>query len=742
MSQRVQKNYLFIFIIFFVSIFSYHSIESFADDKKTVRVGYYENEIFQEGASEGAVKSGYAYEYYRKLSEYTGWEYEYVYGTFSELYTQLVDGKIDLLAGIAKSDDRIGIIAYPDDAMGSEVYNLIKHDYDTNITSDPASFAGKKIGILNSVIVNVLNEYLSNRGVSAQIEIYDDYTSLFEDYDSGELDIAAVEGSGAYSRKASEVLCTFGTTDYYLCVNSKRADLLFELNKAQTMLSIEEPNYLSQLRNRYYSGSVSSLAFSYTEKGWLTGNDTLKVGYLEDFLPFCDTDASGNVTGIVKDIIPKIIDELNISGVSITYQGFKSYDDMLDAMNDKVIDLAFPVEGSLFYSEQNGIYQSSPLVTTNNELVYKGTYDSSLVKTLAVNRNCGLQYYYTMTEFPDAELVFYDSSDECIEAVQKDEVDGTVLNGLRAYNILRNSKYHGLSAMQLSGMEDICFGIEIGNKGLLKIINRGLSILDDDYVLYTASHYTDGLFSYSVKDFLKDNAEIGIAFVIIAFIVILFILVMQSQQKIEEEKRQRYSIQKIFNQMIMAFAMMIDKKDEYTSGHSFRVADYSRKLARKIGYTEAMAQRVYNVALLHDIGKIAVPNKILNKPKGLDDDEYSIVKEHAALGKEILQEIDSLPEISLGAGYHHEKYDGTGYPEGLKGDEIPKIAQIISVADAFDAMYSTRPYRKSMKLEDCLEEIRKGEGVQFNPELAEAFIELVHDGWLEMEEPDKDVLWW
>ncbi|MCR5771352.1 MAG: transporter substrate-binding domain-containing protein [Butyrivibrio sp.] len=742
MSQRVQKIYLFIFIIFFVSIFSYHSIESFADDKKTVRVGYYENEIFQEGASEGAVKSGYAYEYYRKLSEYTGWEYEYVYGTFSELYTQLVDGKIDLLAGIAKSDDRIGIIAYPDDAMGSEVYNLIKHDYDTNITSDPASFAGKKIGILNSVIVNVLNEYLSNRGVSAQIEIYDDYTSLFEDYDSGELDIAAVEGSGAYSRKASEVLCTFGTTDYYLCVNSKRADLLFELNKAQTMLSIEEPNYLSQLRNRYYSGSVSSLAFSYTEKDWLTGNDTLKVGYLEDFLPFCDTDASGNVTGIVKDIIPKIIDELNISGVSITYQGFKSYDDMLDAMNDKVIDLAFPVEGSLFYSEQNGIYQSSPLVTTNNELVYKGTYDSSLVKTLAVNKNCGLQYYYTMTEFPDAELVFYDSSDECIEAVQKDEVDGTVLNGLRAYNILRNSKYHGLSAMQLSGMEDICFGIEIGNKGLLKIINRGLSILDEDYVLYTASHYTDELFSYSVKDFLKDNAEICISFVIIAFIVILFILGMQSQQKIEEEKRQRYSIQKIFNQMIMAFAKMIDKKDEYTSGHSFRVADYSRKLARKIGYTEAMAQRVYNVALLHDIGKIAVPNKILNKPKGLDDDEYSIVKEHAALGKEILQEIDSLPEISLGAGYHHEKYDGTGYPEGLKGDEIPKIAQIISVADAFDAMYSTRPYRKSMKLEDCLEEIRKGEGVQFNPELAEAFIELVHDGWLEMEEPDKDVLWW
>lgn len=743
MSWDIKKVFLFFLVVCFFSGFLMNDIPVFADDNKTVRVGYYENEIFQEGSGEGVVKSGYAYEYYRKMSEYTGWKYEYIYGTYAELYKQLIDGKIDLLAGLARTDEREEIIAYPDAPMGSGLYNLIKHDFDNSVTSDPASFEGRKIGVLDSILVNALNDYLKDQEVSADIVLYDDYVSLFEDFDNGELEIIAVEGNGAYSRENSVVLCTFGSADFYLCVSKDRQDLLFELNNAQTMLASEEPNYITNLRNRYFSGSVSSLAFSDTEKEWIMENDTLDVGYLENLMPYSDTDEDGNVTGLVKDMIPQLFNDLNINGISIRYHGYKSYDDMIQDMDDQIIDLAFPVEGSLFYSEENGMYQSSTILSTINELVYRGTYDSTSENIIAVNRNCGLQYYFIMAVLPEAKIKYYDTIFECLDAVISGEADGTVLNGLRAYDILKNSKYHDLSTMKIGTKDEICFGIEIGNKGLLKLVNRGLSVIDEDYALNMASRYTDKLYSYTVSDFLKDNSEIGVTILIIAFLVILFILVLGYQQKIEEEKNQRASIQKIFDQMIMAFAKMIDKKDEYTSGHSFRVADYSRKLASKIGYSKALCQKVYNVALLHDIGKIAVPSRILHKPNPLDDKEYSIVKEHASLGMEILQEIDAFPEISLGAGYHHEKYDGTGYPEGLKGEEIPKIAQIISVADAFDAMYSTRPYRKRMKLEDCLEEIRKGEGTQFNPNIAEAFIELVHEGRLDVDEESyEDVLWW
>ncbi len=121
-------------------------------DEETVLIGYYENEVFQEGAKAGEVKKGYAYEYYLKLSEYTGWKYEYVYGSFSDLYQMLLDGKIDLLAGLAWKEDRGDLIGYPEQPMGNEIYSLVKHSADMDITTDPASLSGKTIGVLDSAM--------------------------------------------------------------------------------------------------------------------------------------------------------------------------------------------------------------------------------------------------------------------------------------------------------------------------------------------------------------------------------------------------------------------------------------------------------------------------------------------------------------------------------------------------------------------------------------------------------------
>ncbi len=258
-----------------------------------VRVGYYENEIFQEGAAEGAVKTGYAYEYYRKLSEYTGWKYEYVYGGFGELYDMLLKGEIDLLAGLAWREERAELIGYPDAIMGSESYYLVRHDMDTQTTADPATLNGKKIGVLDSVMVNTLNSYLESHGVSAEVVVYPEHTQLFGAFDSGELDVIVAESDGARGREHAQVLCAFGGADYYLCVNRKRPDLLAELNEAQTLLATEEPNYLNSLSTKYYSLSVNAMAFSAAEREWMDTHDTLHVGYLKNYLPYSDTDAGG-----------------------------------------------------------------------------------------------------------------------------------------------------------------------------------------------------------------------------------------------------------------------------------------------------------------------------------------------------------------------------------------------------------------------------------------------------------------
>lgn len=171
----------------------------------------------------------------------------------------------------------------------------------------------------------------------------------------------------------------------------------------------------------------------------------------------------------------------------------------------------------------------------------------------------------------------------------------------------------------------------------------------------------------------------------------------------------------------------IEAKDEYTNGHSIRVANYSKLLALKCGKTEEEAESIYMCALLHDIGKIAVPDAIINKPDRLTNEEFDIIKRHPQKGADILKGIDEIPDLFIGALYHHERLDGKGYPNGVKGDNIPFIAQIIAVADSYDAMTSKRSYRPPLEKEVVIKEIQKGLGTQFNPDIGRHMLDLVEN---------------
>ena len=181
-------------------------------------------------------------------------------------------------------------------------------------------------------------------------------------------------------------------------------------------------------------------------------------------------------------------------------------------------------------------------------------------------------------------------------------------------------------------------------------------------------------------------------------------------------------------QSIHTIVKTIDAKDDYTKGHSQRVSYYSYVLARALGSDEEEANNVRVVALLHDIGKIGVPDAILNKRGSLTDEEFEIMKTHSEVGANILKDITYLPGLEIGALYHHERYDGTGYPKGLKGDEIPYVAKVICIADAYDAMSSNRVYRKRLPEDKILEEFEKCKGLQFDPKMTDTFINLIKEG--------------
>ena len=193
-------------------------------------------------------------------------------------------------------------------------------------------------------------------------------------------------------------------------------------------------------------------------------------------------------------------------------------------------------------------------------------------------------------------------------------------------------------------------------------------------------------------------------------------------------------------QAITTVANTIDAKDDYTKGHSLRVARYSEALARKIGWSEEEIQNIHYIALLHDIGKIGVPDSVLNKPFKLTNVEFELIKNHATMGAEILKDINMVPNVSVGAKYHHEKYDGTGYPNGLKGEEIPEVARIIGIVDSYDAMTSNRVYRRKLQDEMVKNELLKGRGTQFDPYLVDQFMELLEEGEIQRNIPEEETV--
>jgi len=198
------------------------------------------------------------------------------------------------------------------------------------------------------------------------------------------------------------------------------------------------------------------------------------------------------------------------------------------------------------------------------------------------------------------------------------------------------------------------------------------------------------------------------------------------KQTLDSEER-RKKVERISTQVMRVLAKAIDAKDAYTQGHSVRVAHYAQELAARAGCSYEEQKMLYQMGLLHDIGKIGINDAVINKVGKLSDVEFVLMRQHPVLGAEILQGMTDFPQMVIGARWHHERYDGNGYPDGLKGSEIPWPARILAVVDAYDAMTSNRSYREMLSQEKVRQEIERCSGTQFDPEYAKLMIELIDE---------------
>lgn len=326
------------------------------EQEKTVRVGYYFSHNFQEGTDDTSPKSGYSYEYLQKLASYTGWKYEYVYGEWDELFEKLTNGEIDMMAGIAYSAERSSLINYPDNPMLNETFYIYKDQNDTSMQcGNIDSYKGKKIGTLKNDqrMTAALKRWKENNQADIDLVYYSDIAECANAFSKKEIDGFVSADNVVSSYSGITPVEKIGKQSFYLCVTKNRLDLLSELNMTVSIINEQDALELDELRNKYYTETTVSVFLSEQEQQWLQEHDKVTVGYLDHYLPYCDTADDGSATGLVADIVPDLFDAL--SGdyhPEIIYHSFEDQQEMLDSLKDGEIDFAMPVSDGKWYSEQ------------------------------------------------------------------------------------------------------------------------------------------------------------------------------------------------------------------------------------------------------------------------------------------------------------------------------------------------------------------------------------------------------
>ena len=291
-----------------------------------------------------------------------------------------------------------------------------------------------------------------------------------------------------------------------------------------------------------------------------------------------------------------------------------------------------------------------------------------------------------------------------------------------------------ISDLMLPGMHGDRF-LEIVNvrfPGVMKVLLTGHTVLES--ALYAIN--SARIDKYITKPWEHDDLALTVAALLHQFRLrreneALLADLRHRNEKLSEAladlKEAKARSEKEFLHSVQTLAIALEAKDRYTAGHSERVARFSVLIGRKMGLSPAELEDLRSVALLHDIGKIGMADGVLNKPGALSDREFEILREHPVIGAQILSPLSDFAPYILATKHHHERFDGRGYPDGLSGGDLPLSVWIIAIADAFDAMTSTRPYRKGKSISFALQQFEQGKGTQFHPDCADAFVELLRD---------------
>lgn len=545
MKSYVKKGVLCLLFFLLLSFLPFFAIPARADNpdmSRKVRVGWYNSDHFQEGETEQDRKSGYSYEYLQGVSNYTGWEYEYVYGGWSELYDAFIDGDIDLLAGLSYTEERAALINYPGHEMGWESYYIYKKAENETISgSNLSTLKGKRIGTLKNNLMTVFFEsWMKESGVECEEVLFDDFETRDKAFEKGEIDALIAVNNNVPSNSGMSPIVMVGESSYFLAVNKERKDLLGELDQALTLIHESNPYFTQSLQIKYFQNTAVNAAFSNTESAWVKANKSIRVGCLKDYLPYSGEDQEGNPSGVITDIMKGWQEELGLSGrIQMEYVPYLKYQDMIAALQSGEVDAAFPVHDSIWNSEQLGIVQTNNLVASGVQLVYGGEYnEKTTTSVVAVSAQSAFQKDFVDMYYPDSKVYFADTTEECLNAVKQGKVNCTFLSSGHAESYLSRREYKNLNRLALDEQINYCIGVKKGSNVLFSLLARGISLIDKSDMTNAMYAYTTTESEYSLSDFIQDHVFLVliVALVIISLIVMVAIMLAISLRRTKEQR--------------------------------------------------------------------------------------------------------------------------------------------------------------------------------------------------------------
>ena len=517
--------------------------------QKTVKVAYFESVNFQEKGSDDMIKSGYSYEIFQEIADYTGWRYEYVYGDWADLFDKFKAGEIDLFAGLAYREEREPYMNWADRTIDLDYHSLFIRR-DDPISTD-TELNGKRIGVIrdNNMTTEFL-EWADERNVKPEYVYYDSIDMLTDELENGVIDgFIGAENNIDRSRNV-RIYIRYAETKSYICVRKDADDILHELNYALEQIELNNPDFYSNLKRKYFFRTTTNASLSAEELAWVNEHKVLRIGYLEDYMPFCSTDENGNVTGVITDITDSWLKEMAIGdSLSIEYHVYPGHDELIEGLNRGEIDAAFPVTESAWYSESSGIMTSTGLFDLPMTVAFKGDYSNDIFEKIAVKTTGSVQTIYIKEHYPNAEIVPAASGGDCLREVIDGEASCTVMTNVRLAGHLTNSEFSSINYIPLDGSVAYCFGVLRGNSALLALIDRGIGLMDKSQMTGAMYGYVENFNTYGVKDFIIDHLTAVLLTALAVILIIAGVLSAYFRAIKKSEKIKAESLEKTQEQL-------------------------------------------------------------------------------------------------------------------------------------------------------------------------------------------------